>query len=80
MKDAEARRAAIALLGRGVITLPEAQRLAGVSRQLVRYWATRVRWKQVRDRRIAALWRKEMNRGCKVEFVGTEETVAATDH
>lgn len=38
MLDPEARRAVVALMRRGAITLPEAARLAGVSRPVVRYW------------------------------------------
>lgn len=38
MIDPDARRAVVTLMRRGVVTLPEAARLAGVSRPVVRYW------------------------------------------
>lgn len=61
--DNESRRVALALLAKGEITLAEATRLAGVSRQLMRHWAKGVQWERVRNARIATAWRKEMARG-----------------
>jgi len=37
-KDPEARRAVLMMIKRGMVTVPEAARLAGVSRQLIRSW------------------------------------------
>lgn len=64
MKDPEARRAALSLLARGAITISEAADLAGISRQLMRYWCKRARidWQRIRRRRIAKAWRKAVNR------------------
>lgn len=62
MKDEAARRAFVALLARGAITLPEAMTLAGISRQLAHYWAREIDWKRMRRKRIAELWRKEIAR------------------
>lgn len=58
------RKAVIALLIRGEITLAEAAELAGVSRQLARYWAKQIRidWKQVRTKRITKAFQKHMSR------------------
>jgi len=38
LKDPEARRAVLKMIERGQVTVPEAARLAGVSRQLIRAW------------------------------------------
>lgn len=64
-KDAEARRIVVALMAAGLVTLPEAAQLAGVSRHLVRYWCTRadVDWKRVRNMRLARWWSKEARNG-----------------
>ena len=61
-KDPDARRAALKLISRGLITVPEAARLAGVSRQLVRAWciADGIKIGRARDTRIAMEWRKVM--------------------
>lgn len=62
MKDDEARRAVVRLLSKGLITIPEATRLSGVSRQLVHHWARRINAKRVRAMILAKLWRKEVTR------------------
>lgn len=62
--DPEARRAALTLLAQGQVTLSEAAELAGVSRQLVRYWANvaKLDWRKARSAYLAKLWRKEIKR------------------
>jgi transposase-like protein len=67
-KDAEARRAAVSLIARGIASIPEVARLAGVSRQLVRHWCKRagVDVSRTRQRKLADAWRKEMRRGTKL--------------
>ena len=62
MKDLQARRAAVAMLAKGLMTVPEVAALAGVSRQLVRHWARHLRWAAIREHRNAKLWRKEIGR------------------
>jgi hypothetical protein len=64
LKDIEARRAVVTLMRRGLVTVPEAAALAGVSRQLVRHWCKRARIVigQSRNTRIANEWRKVINR------------------
>jgi hypothetical protein len=44
----QARKAARRMLARGVCTPAEAAELAGVSRQLMRYWAKGIDWKAAR--------------------------------
>lgn len=63
MLDPDARRAVVTLMRRGVITLPEAARLAGVSRPVVRYWckAARIEIGQSRAAVLAKAWRKVLN-------------------
>lgn len=60
MLDPDARRAAVSLIRRGEITVPEAAALAGVSRHVVRYWcrAAKVEIGQARAARLAKAWRK----------------------
>lgn len=50
------------LLRRGLITVPEAAELAGVSRQVVRYWcrAAGIVVGQSRHARLSKEWRKAM--------------------
>jgi predicted HTH domain antitoxin len=61
-KDPEARRAVVLLISRGMITVPEAAQLAGVSRQLVRAWCRtrKVSLDRARKARIAKLWRRAL--------------------
>lgn len=63
MLDREARRCVVAGVARGLITIPEAAMLAGVSHQVVRYWCRRINWKRVRHRRISDWWTRAMKRG-----------------
>lgn len=67
-KDVEARRAVVSLLARGVITMPEAAMLAGVSRQLLRYWVRQAGVQHERARKgvITKLWRKALRNGPKL--------------
>jgi transposase-like protein len=66
--DADARRAAVALLARGLLTPTEAAALAGVSRQLLHAWMRRARvdWQRIRGARLASAWRKELYRGARL--------------
>lgn len=80
-KDAEARRIVVSLMRAGLVTLPEAAELAGVSRHLVRYWCTRadVNWKRVRTARNVRAWRKEARNGPKlVEVKGKQSDARRT--
>lgn len=63
--DREARRAALALLARGILRPHEAAELAGVSVQVVNYWLRRSRidWERVRRRVLGNAWRKAMKIG-----------------
>jgi DNA-binding XRE family transcriptional regulator len=61
-KDPAAKRAAIDLLRRGLITKSEAAELAGVSRQLIQHWAKDVRVDENRQTVITRLWRKALAR------------------
>lgn len=62
--DDTARKAAIRLIARGLITPAQAAELAGVSRQLVRYWLLErgIDWHKNYDARLAKLWFNEVNR------------------
>jgi len=66
--DVEARRAALALLMRGKITVAEARLLAGVSRQLMHYWIERagINPARVRHTIIKDIWRRELKHGAKL--------------
>ena len=67
-KDNDAKRAAQSLLARGLITIPEAMRLAGVSRFTICRWVKGSRAAYAKDRNavIARLWRKELGNGPKL--------------
>jgi hypothetical protein len=56
-KDESAHRAAISLLRNGLASPSEVAQLAGVSRQLVNYWATEIDWRKARAARLAREWR-----------------------
>lgn len=58
------RAAALAMLNAGLATASEVARLAGVSRQLVRHWATQegIDPRRIRDARLAKEWRKLVKR------------------
>jgi hypothetical protein len=62
--DPDARRAAVTLLRRGTITVSEAAALAGVSRQVVRYWckSARIGIGATRAVMIGKAWRRAMIR------------------
>lgn len=62
--DPEARRAALALLTRGIGTPGEIAELAGVSRQVVEGWANRagLDWRKVKHAILMSAWRKEFRR------------------
>ena len=61
-KDPDAKRAALALLSKGLITKAEAADLAGVSRQLVQHWARDIPIDKARNAILGKLWRQEMRR------------------
>ncbi|TAL43827.1 MAG: hypothetical protein EPN91_05580 [Salinibacterium sp.] len=63
MIDLETKRAVLTMIQRGLVTVPEAARLAGVQRQLVRYWCRRARIvpAKARDGLLAKQWRKVLN-------------------
>lgn len=63
--DRDARRAALALLARGIIRPHEAAELAGVSLQVMNHWLRRagVDWERMRRRVLGNAWRKEIKRG-----------------
>jgi hypothetical protein len=65
MIDAETKRAVLTMIRRGWVSVPEAAKLAGVQRQLVRYWCRRARIvpERARNAVIARRWRKVMNEG-----------------
>lgn len=62
--DPDARRAVVLLMRRGLVTLPEAARLAGVSRPVVRYWCkvAGIEIGKARNAAITKAWLKAMNR------------------
>ena len=61
--DPEARRAVLLLISRGMVTVPEAAQLAGVSRQLIRAWckSRRMSLDRARKAKIAQAWRRALN-------------------
>lgn len=58
------RDAAVAMLASGEATLSEVAQVAGVSRQLVRYWANKagVDPSKARGAKIAKAWRAKLKR------------------
>ncbi len=56
------KRAALNLLRRGLVTQSEAARLAGISRQLMRYWASDIDCEATRASLITKLWQKAITR------------------
>lgn len=76
-KDAEAQRIAIALLRRGLITVPEATRWAGVSRQLMYQWIVKAKidTERVREMRVRDWIRAEARNGPRL----VEEPAEAAD-
>jgi DNA invertase Pin-like site-specific DNA recombinase len=62
VSDPEARRAALALLSKGIGSPSEIADLAGVSRQVVEQWAERagVDWRKVKRANLTKAWRKAM--------------------
>lgn len=61
-KDPAAKRAAMSLLTRGLITKAEAGQLAGVSRQLIQHWSKDIPVDENRQAVIAKLWRQALAR------------------
>lgn len=63
--DPVVKRAALALLARGVVRPHEVAELAGVSLQVVNYWIKRrgVNWERTRSHVLGKAWRRELSRG-----------------
>lgn len=66
--DRDVREAAVALLASGQMTIAEVVMHAGVSPQIVRYWARAagVNYRKVRLTKTAALWRKALDNGSRL--------------
>lgn len=62
-RENEARTAAVDMLRRGLATPSEIAALAGVSRQLVRYWAiaAQINPAKMRDAWLVKEWRKRLS-------------------
>lgn len=60
--DNTTKAAALKLLRRGLITPPEAARLTGASRQLVRHWIQDISVRQARIALVDRIWRREIDR------------------
>jgi hypothetical protein len=60
-RDNPERAAAVALLTRGEATPAQVAELAGVSRQVVDYWARGIDWRKALNARLARSWRKALN-------------------
>lgn len=60
--DDSTKAAALKLLRRGLITQSEAARLAGVSRQLVRYWVRELDTDQAREATLRRIWDRATRR------------------
>lgn len=65
--DPDARRVALRLLARGIGTPGEIAELAGVSRQVVEYWAAHagVDWRKVQRAKLLKAWRKASTKARK---------------
>lgn len=63
MKDPEAKRAVLLAISRGLLTVPEAAQLAGVSRHLIRRWCAsrRMSVDRARRERNVKIWRRLLN-------------------
>ena len=63
MIDAETKRAVLTMIRRGWASVPDAARLAGVQRQLVRYWCRRAKIvpRKARNAVLTRQWRKVLN-------------------
>ena len=55
-KDGSTKRAALALVERGLATKAEAARLAGVSKQLMQHWARDIPIESNREATLNKLW------------------------
>lgn len=64
----DAQRAVMTLLVRGLITAPEAAKLAGVPRYTICRWikGKRTAFERTRYLRVALMFRKEIDRGKKL--------------
>lgn len=56
------KRAALALLAKGLASQAEVARLAGVSPQLITHWSKEIPIKRNREAVLAKLWAKELAR------------------
>ncbi len=62
LADPAAKAAAIRLLERGLITQTEAAQLAGVNRQLVRFWVRDIDLEAAREAVLVRLWQRAVRR------------------
>lgn len=62
-KDPEAKRAVLLAISRGLLTVPEAAQLAGVSRHLIRRWcgSRGMSVDRARRARNVKIWRRLLN-------------------
>jgi hypothetical protein len=62
-KDPDARRAVLLAISRGLLTVPEAAQLAGVSRHLIRRWcgSRGISVDRARRERNVRLWRRMLD-------------------
>jgi len=56
------KRAAIALLSRGLATKAEMARCAGVSKQLMQHWAADIDTEKARDAVVSRLWLNQLKK------------------
>jgi hypothetical protein len=61
--DPSTKAAILKLLRRGVVTVPEAARISGLSRQIVHHWVRGEDLAGARAAYLARLWAKSISRG-----------------
>jgi hypothetical protein len=61
-KDDAARRAARALISRGLARPNEAAELAGISRELLQHWIKDIDWRKARGAALALAWQRAIKR------------------
>ena len=61
-KDISTKHAALKLVSRGLTTQSEAAMLAGITRQLMRYWCSDIDVEKARNEYLWNLWRKTVKR------------------
>ena len=60
--DDSTKQAVLKLLRRGMVTVPEAARISGLSRQIVHHWARGEALSEARAAYLARLWAKAISR------------------